>query len=59
MNSFKTLIVNNFTSPHSPNGNCQKGEGDALNSLKSLLSCDSDKKEPLAEPEDLRLVINY
>lgn len=59
VNSFKTLIVNNFTSPHSPNGNCKNDEGDALNCLKSLLSCDADKKEPLAETKNTAIIATH
>lgn len=41
--SFKTLIINNFSSPHSPNANCEEDDNKVLNSLKSLLTVDRDE----------------
>ncbi|XP_071054651.1 uncharacterized protein [Onthophagus taurus] len=38
-NSFKTLIINNFVSSHSPNANCEEGESEgALNILNAFLN---------------------
>lgn len=36
INSFKTLIINNFLSPHSPSSNCEEDDSFTLNSLKSF-----------------------
>lgn len=38
IDSFKTLIINNFLNPHSPSGNCEDDEDDGvLNSLKDFI----------------------
>lgn len=36
--AFKTLLLNNITSPHSLQGNCEKDDSLSLNSLKSLIN---------------------
>ncbi|KAJ8915390.1 hypothetical protein NQ315_008277 [Exocentrus adspersus] len=40
--SYKTPIINNFSSSHSPCANCENYDGSILNSLQSLLSVDGD-----------------
>lgn len=47
--SFKTLVLNNFTTPHSPGSNCQEDDGEALNTLKKFIHVDLDGVEPLEE----------
>lgn len=37
VSSFKTLLINNFTSTHSPGANCEKDDNYALNSLQLFL----------------------
>lgn len=46
VNSFKTLIVNNFHTTHSPNFNCEDDtSGEALSSLRNFLACDQSKSQ--------------
>lgn len=40
-NAFKTLLINNITSPHSLQGNCEKDDSICLQSLKSFVEIES------------------
>lgn len=37
ISSFKTLVINNFSSVHSPGANCEEDSNISLNNLKSFL----------------------
>jgi hypothetical protein len=45
----KAMVLNNFTSSHSPNSNCQEDDGEALDTLKKFLQVDMSGIEPLPE----------
>lgn len=38
MNAFKTLLINNFNSPHSVHANCENDDNQSIQSLTSLLT---------------------
>lgn len=42
INAFKTLIINNFNSPHSPAANCEKDEDNCMQSLKKMICANKD-----------------
>lgn len=48
-NAFKTLIINNFNSSHSPRANCENDDNNAFKSMANLLinekPCDSDSDD--------------
>lgn len=43
--AFKTLLVNNLTSPHSVGANCEQDDNTALKPLESLLNCEFEKEQ--------------
>ncbi|KAK9686418.1 hypothetical protein QE152_g37203 [Popillia japonica] len=52
--AFKTLIINNFMSPHSLNANCEEDHcEEALSNLKQLLHIHSQAKQLLDVPNDI------
>ncbi|KAJ8917056.1 hypothetical protein NQ315_012975 [Exocentrus adspersus] len=52
MASFKTSLINNFTSLHSPGANCESDENSALNSLELFLQQGTEESERnIAEPD--------
>lgn len=46
-NSFKSLLINNFLSPHSPGANCEVDEGEALECLKHFIICPKEINLPV------------
>lgn len=57
-NSFKSLIVNNFVSPHSPGANCETDDAALLDVLKSFIEDGSttiDKSPVENDVEDVEL----
>lgn len=51
---YKTLIVNNFVSSHSPGANCQKDVNELLSNLRDFL----EKKEPKEENMEFSIDID-
>lgn len=49
--AFKTLLINNITSPHSLQANCEKDDSFCLNSLKSLINqnCNVEDDKEITE----------
>lgn len=54
ISSFKAIIINNFSSPHSPNANCEDDkDNDTLDSLRSLLTIDNIPDTDVVTEEDV------
>ncbi|CAK1603601.1 unnamed protein product, partial [Parnassius mnemosyne] len=58
--AFKTLLINNITSPHSIQGNCEKDDSICLKSLKSLIyqNCNVEDANDIMEIIDEHLNID-
>lgn len=53
--AFKTLLINNITSPNSPQSNCEKDDNICLKSLKSFLKVNYNKKKEAAEDGQIEI----
>ncbi|KAG6438721.1 hypothetical protein O3G_MSEX000173 [Manduca sexta] len=54
-NAFKTLLINNLTSAHSPQANCEKDDSICLNSLKTFIL----NEAPSNNGEEIRHINEY
>lgn len=52
ISSFKSLIINNFASPHSPGANCEADDYSILDPLKSLLV---NSRNDIGEGDDVKI----
>lgn len=55
MHSFKTLLINNLTSLHSPGANCERDDAVALDSLKGLITTPQQETSLPFEVPDVSL----
>uniref|UniRef100_A0A1Y1NHP2 THAP-type domain-containing protein n=1 Tax=Photinus pyralis TaxID=7054 RepID=A0A1Y1NHP2_PHOPY len=53
--SFRTLLLNNLTSVHSPSANCEKDDSSVLDSFKSLISVPQQTSDVHFEVPDVNL----